>query len=109
MNSPYTERVCSPIGEQVCLGPEGIVEGAAAGTGVLDLTSGNPPHTVQIATRLAERGIHFIDAGVSGGIPGAEAGTPGIMVGDDASVYDACLVLGKNRIPLFFRAAPERL
>jgi len=92
------QKIClslpiSPIVEQVCLGAAGIVEGAAAGTAVIDLTSGNPPHTVQIATRLAQRGIHFIDAGVSGGIPGAEAGTLGIMVGGEASVYEACLPL----------------
>ena len=90
----------SPIVEQVCLGTDGLIEGAEAGTVVIDLTSGNPPHTVQIATRLAERRIHFLDAGVSGGIPGAEAGTLGIMVGGDESIYEACLpvlqAIGKN-------------
>ena len=55
--------------------------------------TGSTDQTVQIATRLAQRGIHFIDAGVSGGIPGAEAGTLGIMVGGEASVYEACLPL----------------
>lgn len=67
---------------------------------MIDLTSGNPPHTVQIATRLAQRSVHFIDAGVSGGIPGAEAGTLGIMVGGEAAIYEACLpifqAIGKN-------------
>lgn len=70
----------SPIVEDVCLGPGGIIEGATRGTVVIDLTSGNPPHTAHIYDRLAERGIHLIDAGASGGLPGAEAGTLGIMV-----------------------------
>jgi 3-hydroxyisobutyrate dehydrogenase-like beta-hydroxyacid dehydrogenase len=90
----------SPIVEQVCLGPDGIIEGAAAGTVVIDLTSGNPPHSVRIATHLAERDIHYLDAGVSGGTRGAEAGTLGIMVGGDAAIYETCLpvlqAIGKN-------------
>ena len=89
-------RIClslptSPIVEQVCLGPDGIIEGAAPGTIVIDLTSGNPPHTAEIAARLNERGVHMIDAGVSGGIPGAEAGTLGIMVGGEPGHYETCL------------------
>ena len=90
----------SPIVEQVCLGPDGIGAGAAAGTIVIDLTSGNPPHTWQICAKLAEKDIHLIDAGVSGGIPGAEAGTLGIMTGGEEACYEACLpvlqAIGKN-------------
>jgi len=89
-------RIClslpvSTIVEQVCLGANGIVEGAAPGTIVVDLTSGNPPHTVRIGAALRERGLHLIDAGVSGGLPGAEAGTLGIMVGGAQQAYEACL------------------
>ncbi len=67
------QKIClslpnSPIVEQVCLGQDGIIEGAAAGTIVIDLTSGNPSHTAQICAQLAEKGIHMIDAGVSGGV-----------------------------------------
>jgi 3-hydroxyisobutyrate dehydrogenase len=36
---------------------------------------------------LAEKGIHMIDAGVSGGVAGAEVGTLGIMVGGDEKIY----------------------
>jgi 3-hydroxyisobutyrate dehydrogenase-like beta-hydroxyacid dehydrogenase len=95
-----TRKIClslptSPIVETVCLGTDGIIEGAAAGTMVIDLTSGNPPHTAQIAARLAEKGIHMIDAGVSGGVPGAEAGTLGIMVGGDEKIYEECLAVLK--------------
>jgi 3-hydroxyisobutyrate dehydrogenase-like beta-hydroxyacid dehydrogenase len=99
------QKIClslpiSPIVEAVCLGENGIVDGAAAGTIVIDLTSGNPPHTARLHAQLAEKDIHLIDAGVSGGLPGAEAGTLGIMVGGDASVYEACLpvlrAIGKN-------------
>ncbi len=101
----HAQKIClslptSPIVEAVCLGKDGIIEGASAGTIVIDLTSGNPPHTAQIAARLAEKGIHMIDAGVSGGVPGAEAGTLGIMVGGDEKIYEECLpvlkAIGQN-------------
>ncbi len=78
----------SHVVEQVSLGQSGIIEGAAPDTAVVDLTSGNPPHTAMICARLAEKGIHFIDAGVSGGIPGAEAATLGIMIGGDGEVFE---------------------
>jgi 3-hydroxyisobutyrate dehydrogenase-like beta-hydroxyacid dehydrogenase len=67
--------------EAVALGSGGLIENAAAGTLVLDLTSGSPPRSKIIAERLAERGIRYIDAGVSGGVAGAEAATLGIMIG----------------------------
>lgn len=98
-------RIClslpvSAIVEQVCFGPDGIVQGAAAGALVIDLTSGDPTHTVRIGRRLAEHGIDMVDAGVSGGLPGAEAGTLGIMAGGTTQAYEASLdvlrVIGKN-------------
>ena len=77
--------------EVVCFGAGGIVEGAAPGTTVIDLTSGNPPQTAAIGARLREAGIALIDAGVSGGVPGAEQGTLGIMVGGSIEAYEASL------------------
>src|SRR5258706_8999974 len=50
--------------EEICLGANGVVEGANAGSVVIDLTSGAPPDTVRIAQVLAERGIRMIDAAV---------------------------------------------
>lgn len=90
----------SDIVEHVCLGPDGIVEGAAPETAIIDLTSGYPPQSARIGAALAERAVRYIDAGVSGGLPGAEAGTLGIMVGGDEAVYEACLpilqAIGQN-------------
>ena len=74
--------------EDVTLGDKGIAAGAQRDTVVVDLTSGNPPQTAAICAHLAEKGIHFIDAGVSGGIPGAEAATLGIMVGGDGEILE---------------------
>ncbi len=67
-------------------GPDGLLAGLAAGTLVVDCTSGDPATSQRIAARLAERGIGFIDAPVSGGVIGAENGKLTIMVGGDAAL-----------------------
>ena len=67
----------SPDVEHVIVGPGGIIEGAAPGTIVIDMSTISPSVTRSIAERLAEKGVEMIDAPVSG----AEAGTLSIMVG----------------------------
>lgn len=86
--------------EAVLLGPDGIASAAAAGTLVIDLTSGSPTSSKVTAVALARRGIRYIDAGVSGGVAPAHNGTLGIMIGGaDADVARAMPyleVLGKT-------------
>ncbi len=53
------------------------------GATVLDLTSGDPATSKRIAATLAAKQIAFIDAPVSGGVKGAEAGTLTVMCGGD--------------------------
>jgi 3-hydroxyisobutyrate dehydrogenase len=53
----------------------------------VDCTSGDPATSRRIAGRLAPRGVGFLDAPVSGGTNGAEAGTLAVMVGGDASAF----------------------
>lgn len=55
------------------------------GTIWIDMTSGDPVASPATAARLRERGIAFVDAPVTGGTPGAEAGTLTIMVGGSAA------------------------
>ena len=50
---------------------------------VIDTGSSNPEHTKEHARRLAERGVGFVDAPVSGGPEGAAAGTLAIMAGGE--------------------------
>jgi 3-hydroxyisobutyrate dehydrogenase len=70
----------------VVFGPQGVVEGARAGQLLVDLSSLEPTATREMATELAARtGMHWLDAPVSGGTPGAEAGTLAIMVGGEAA------------------------
>jgi 3-hydroxyisobutyrate dehydrogenase len=66
----------------------GAMAGIKKGATVLDLTSGDPATSKRIAAALAERGVAFIDAPVSGGVKGAEAGTLAVMCGGDKKDLD---------------------
>lgn len=83
--------LCLPTSDHVrsvLLGPDGIAASARPGTLVVDQTSGDPTVTRAIAAELAARGIEMVDAPVSGGPAGADAGTIAIMVGADATQFD---------------------
>lgn len=60
---------------------QGLADGLAAGSLVIDMSSSVPMTTVELGKALAERGIALVDAPVSGGVPRAEAGTLAIMAG----------------------------
>lgn len=86
--------------EQVVFGPHGLLEAAQTGDILMEMTSAYPPSTLKVHQALSARGISMIDAPVSGGVVGAEAGTLSIMVGGDEKIFEACRpllsVLGKN-------------
>ena len=63
--------------------PTDSSRGSAAGRCCSTAPRAIPPTSRRIAARLAERGVAFADAPVSGGTNGAEAGTLTIMVGGD--------------------------
>jgi 3-hydroxyisobutyrate dehydrogenase-like beta-hydroxyacid dehydrogenase len=66
---------------EVLLGPDGLIEGAAEGLLCIDMSTIAPGHAREIAARLAERGIGFVDAPVTGSTPRATDGTLTIMAG----------------------------
>ena len=80
---------CFPTSREVealLEGPDGLVGGLAPGAVLVDCTSGDPATSRRIAARLAERGVGFLDAPVSGGTSGAKQGTLTVMVGGDAAL-----------------------
>jgi 3-hydroxyisobutyrate dehydrogenase len=68
-------------------GPDGLLAGIRPGALFIDCTSGDPAGSRRIAARLAERGVAYADAPVSGGTNGAEAGTLTVMVGADERTF----------------------
>jgi len=74
--------------EQVILGLDGVIEGAAPGTVVVDMSTISPEVTRRIGVALADRGVRMLDAPVSGGDKGAIEGTLAIMVGGEAADVD---------------------
>ncbi|ABO66267.1 oxidoreductase [Geobacillus sp. 47C-IIb] len=76
--------------EQVYFGEGGILEQARPGTYVIDMTTSTPTLAQAIYEAAKQKGIHALDAPVSGGDIGAREGTLTIMVGGDEEVFLAC-------------------
>jgi 2-hydroxy-3-oxopropionate reductase len=78
----------SPDVEKVCLGKDGIIEAVHDGLIVVDHSTIKPSTARRVASVLAERGVKFLDAPVSGGQIGAQNGTLTIMVGGDVKALE---------------------
>jgi len=71
----------SPHVKAAIFGENGVAEGAKKGSLVIDMSSIDPTVSKEVGAKLAEMGIRFMDAPVSGGEPKAIDGTLSIMVG----------------------------
>ena len=75
--------------QEAVFGENGVARGARKGSVLVDFSSIQPDASVRMAERLkSETGMDWIDAPVSGGVPGAEAGTLAIMAGGTQEVFD---------------------
>ena len=88
--------------EAVYLGAGGVREAITAGRLCIDMSTIDPAVSRRVAAALAERGVRFIDAPVSGGVPRATDGTLAIMLGGDKADVDEArpvlAALGSNII-----------
>ncbi len=78
----------APDVEAVCLGADGLSAGGKAGLIVVDMSTINPNAARRIGSRLAEKGIEFVDAPVSGGETGAINAALTIMVGAKPETFE---------------------
>ncbi|GHO51659.1 NAD(P)-dependent oxidoreductase [Ktedonobacter robiniae] len=78
----------SPDVEAVVAGPQGVFEGARKGLIVIDMSTISPSMTRKLHAQAGERGVHFLDAPVSGGSQGAVNGTLSIMVGGEEEIFE---------------------
>lgn len=76
--------------EEVYFGENGILEQADEGTWLIDMTTTSPQLSVRIYEAGKKKGLHVLDAPVSGGDIGAQKGTLAIMVGGEEAEFEAC-------------------
>ena len=74
----------SPHVEAVYTGDGGVIAAARVGTLCVDMSTIDPAVSRRVAAAARERGLRFVDAPVSGGVPRATDGTLAIMVGGSA-------------------------
>ena len=90
----------SPDVQQVVAGPDGVLEGAAEGSLLVDMSTISPVVAKELAEQARQRGAGMLDAPVSGGDVGARQATLSIMVGGDpedfARAEPVFQVLGKT-------------
>jgi 3-hydroxyisobutyrate dehydrogenase len=92
--------------EAVYLEPDGLVENANPGTMLIDLSSVLPATPRKIEPRAKARGVHFLEAPVSGGVTGARAATLAIMVGGDAETLARAQPVLRAIGPNIFHVGP---
>jgi 2-hydroxy-3-oxopropionate reductase len=81
----------SPDVEAAVLGEGGVIQGAAKGKIVIEMSTIAPGVGRRVAAALAQKGVPMLDCPVSGGPQGAEAATLSIMCGGPKDVFDRCL------------------
>jgi len=74
--------------ETVLFGENGVAAGLAEGKIVIDMSSISPIETKAFASRINELGCQYLDAPVSGGEVGAQAGSLTIMVGGEEAAFN---------------------
>src|SRR3954470_8399775 len=74
---------------EVFLGAQGALAGSRPGTVLVDMTTSEPSLAVEISERAKAKGVHALDAPVSGGDVGAKNAALSIMIGGDKAAVDA--------------------
>ena len=76
--------------EAVALGEDGVLEGMSSDAVYIDLSTSSPTLIRSIYPTFAEKGVHVMDAPVSGGPRGAKTGQLAVMVGGDPQIFERC-------------------
>jgi 2-hydroxy-3-oxopropionate reductase len=92
----------SPHVKSVVMGEGGVLEGAAEGLILIDMSSIAPLASQEVEKACAQKKVRMLDAPVSGGEPKAVDGTLAIMVGGEKSLFDEVrdilLVMGSSAV-----------
>ncbi len=83
----FTSLPGPPEVEAVAVGENGLIEGMQPGSAYFDLSTSSPTLARRLHAKFVERGLHLLDAPVSGGPAGAQSGKLAIWVGGDEAVF----------------------
>ncbi|RIX51738.1 NAD(P)-dependent oxidoreductase [Paenibacillus nanensis] len=94
--APLCDIIITMVGypsdvEELYLGEKGLVHTAKSGSYLIDMTTSSPVLAVRIYEEAKARGLHAIDAPVSGGDVGARNAALSIMAGGDREAFEAVL------------------
>ncbi|MGD8805439.1 MAG: NAD(P)-dependent oxidoreductase [Chloroflexota bacterium] len=81
----------TPDVREVILGDQGVIHGVRPGSLVIDMSTISPQATREIAAALEEKGVHMLDAPISGGSEGAAKGTLSIMAGGTTDQFERAM------------------
>ncbi len=84
----FTSLPGPPEMEAVALGPDGLISGMKKGAAWFDLTTNSPTVVRRLHAIFKDKGLHLLDAPVSGGPKGARSRRLALWVGGERSVYD---------------------
>lgn len=76
------------VSESVILGDDGLLLHLERDSVVIEMSTVSPSLVRRLASRCHERGVHFLDCGMSGGPGGAREATLALMVGGDAAILE---------------------
>ena len=74
--------------EIILTGPNGALSQAQRGLIIYDFTTSNPKRTIKMASTAKKRHVHYLDAGMTGGAIGADAGTLKLMIGGNKDAFN---------------------
>ncbi len=90
----------------VILGDRGVLSGLRNGNVLVDMTTSQPSLAVEIHRQAAVRGVHAVDAPVSGGDVGARNASLSIMIGGAEGVVEALQPLWSTLGKTFVHQGP---
>jgi 3-hydroxyisobutyrate dehydrogenase-like beta-hydroxyacid dehydrogenase len=76
--------------EAVALGPDGVLSAARPGTALFEMSTNSPALARRIHAAFQEKGVHMLDAPISGGAKGAQSRRLVVWVGGEREVFDRC-------------------
>ena len=93
--------------EECLTGPGAMLDQIRPGSVIFDLTTSDPGESGRLAALAAERGVAYLDCGMTGGAAGADAGTLTLMVGGEKALLDEARPMLETFAERIFHVGPQ--